>query len=77
MPTPKPPVVSERRQVGSLRPYTVQEGDSLWRIAELELGAGQHYTKIRDLNQDVLRGGDTVMAGMILKLPAKQLATAQ
>jgi nucleoid-associated protein YgaU len=77
---PKPPVAynnSQRAIAGSLRPYTVQEGDSLWRIAEQELGSGQQAAQLKELNADVLHGSDALTVGMVLKLPAKQLATAQ
>ncbi|SFS06117.1 N-acetylmuramoyl-L-alanine amidase [Anaeromicropila populeti] len=40
--------------------YTVQKGDSLWRIAEDKLGKGIYYTKIKTLNgltSDILSKG--------------------
>ena len=50
--------------------YLVEEGDSLWRIAEKTLGQGSQYKKILDANRDLLRGDEkNVHAGMKLKIP--------
>lgn len=56
--------------------YTVQDNDSLWRIASEQLGAGNRWTEIRDLNPDVLKGGEQVHASMRLKLPPKTVASS-
>jgi nucleoid-associated protein YgaU len=56
--------------------YTVRENESLWKIASEQLGGGARYTEIRDLNQDVLKGSDSVRVGMRLKLPPKALASS-
>lgn len=55
--------------------YTVRENDNLWRIAARELGDGNLWTQVRDLNRDVLNGGETVRANMRIRLP-KGTATA-
>lgn len=57
--------------------YTAREGDSLWRIAEEQLGDGRLYTVIKDLNKDVLNGGETVRPGMVLRIPARQVASVE
>lgn len=52
--------------------YTVKAGDSLWRIAEREVGASNAVAQIKRLNPDAFaNGNDTVKIGMQLKLPAK------
>ena len=56
--------------------YTVKENDSLWSIAADQLGNGSAYTAIKELNADVLKGSDTVVANMRLRLPAKPVASA-
>ncbi len=48
------------------RTYTVQKGDTLWRIAEKELGRGTRYPEIKKLNGLTL---DTIYPGQVLKLP--------
>jgi nucleoid-associated protein YgaU len=63
---------------GSAAVYTVQPGDSLWRIANDELGDPDSIDAIKELNADVLRGKnhDVLFPGMRLRLPAKPVATA-
>lgn len=55
--------------------YTVKDNDNLWRIAAHELGDGNLWTAIRDLNKDILKGGETVKANMRIRLPQRN-ATA-
>lgn len=55
--------------------YTVKDNDNLWRIASRELGDGNLWTQVRDLNRDVLKGGETVRTNMRIRLP-KPTATA-
>jgi nucleoid-associated protein YgaU len=56
--------------------YVVQPDDSLWRIANDELGNPSAVSAIKELNADVLKGGDTVRPGMRLRLPSKPVASA-
>jgi nucleoid-associated protein YgaU len=57
--------------------YTAAEGDSLWSIARSQLGSGKYWQAIRDLNKDILHGTDKVQAGMVLRLPSRQVASAR
>ena len=58
--------------------YEVKSGDTLWTIAQAELGDGKRYTEIAQLNYDVTQedGGKLtpdnhwVASGWILELPA-------
>ena len=52
--------------------YTVKENDNLWKIAAEQLGSGNAWTQIRDLNQDVLKGQDRLSPNMRIKLPKQQ-----
>jgi LysM repeat protein len=56
--------------------YTVKEGDSLWQIANDELGDPGALDAIKDLNSSILKGEqhDVVIPGMKLRLPAKPVA---
>lgn len=56
--------------------YTVKENDSLWRIAQDQLGDGNAVAAIKELNKDVLKGRDDLRPNMRLRLPAKPLASA-
>lgn len=56
--------------------YVVKQGDTLWSIAVDELGSAQTISAIKDLNKDVLKGGDRVRPHMKLRLPAKPIASA-
>ncbi len=53
------------------RLYTVKKNDSLWRIAQEQLGDGKRFTEIAKLNDKLLSDEDSIKVGMKLKLPAK------
>lgn len=56
--------------------YTVKPGDSLWKIANEQLGDPAEIKTIKALNQDVLKGSDVVRVGMKLRLPGEPVASA-
>ena len=66
-----PAIDSAARPAEPTRWYTVKGDDNLWRIAASQLGSGTAWTQIRDLNKDVLKGGETVHPNMRLRLPSK------
>ncbi|MBT8064473.1 MAG: LysM peptidoglycan-binding domain-containing protein [Xanthomonadales bacterium] len=51
------------------RTYTVQSGDTLWKIAEEMYGNGSKYTKIFEANTDQLDNPDRIFPGQKLKVP--------
>jgi N-acetylmuramoyl-L-alanine amidase CwlA len=51
--------------------YTVKSGDSLWKIAQEQLGNGKRYTEIKELNGLT---SDMIYAGQVLKLPSDAAA---
>lgn len=53
------------------RCYLVKDGDSLWKIADSQLGTGARYEEIAKLNGDVLKDKNTLRVGMRLRLPSK------
>lgn len=55
--------------------YTVKPGDSLWKIANEQLGDPAEVKTIKSLNDDVLKGSDVVRVGMKLRLPGQPVAT--
>ncbi|QPC88641.1 tetratricopeptide repeat protein [Mesorhizobium sp. NBSH29] len=50
--------------------YTVQRGQSLWSIAAAQLGDGNRYTEILDLNPQLEGNPGRLVPGQELKLPA-------
>ncbi len=51
------------------RTYTVQSGDSLWKIAEAMYGNGANYTAIFEANRDLLDDPDKIHPGQELRIP--------
>ncbi|GAA1455563.1 LysM peptidoglycan-binding domain-containing protein [Nocardiopsis tropica] len=43
--------------------YAVQESDTYWSIAESQLGSGERYTEIVDLNRDQVMGDGVILTG--------------
>ncbi len=58
------------------RRYTVVEGDTLWRIAQRELGDGGRWREILNANTDVIPGDGGVTVGMQIRLPGRATASA-
>ena len=48
--------------------YTVKKGDNLWMIAKKQLGRGNRYTEIKELNG---LKSDLIRPGQVLKMPKK------
>jgi len=49
--------------------YTVQSGDTLWKIAVEVYGDGARYTEIFEANRDLLDSPDHILPGQELELP--------
>lgn len=75
---------SPDRVVGSVHPaptpgtsptYLVRPGDTLWGIADAELGAGGQWQRIHALNRAVVGADpDLIHPGQELRLPTQELA---
>ena len=69
-PTPEPaPQAAPEAPAEGGRSYTVESGDSLWKIAEAMYGNGSKYPKIFDANRDILDDPDKIFPGQVLKIP--------
>jgi nucleoid-associated protein YgaU len=71
---PGPIPVSTARTIpaSTVRPtpeYTIRKGDTLWGIAERQLGSGRRYREILDLNPSIL-DVSTIQVGTRIQLPA-------
>jgi nucleoid-associated protein YgaU len=51
------------------RLHTVKKGESLWKIAQAELGNGGRWEEIYNLNKDKLKSPEALRDGMKLTLP--------
>jgi len=49
--------------------YTVQSGDTLWKIAEQVYGDGSSYMKIFEANTGLLENPDQIFPGQELLIP--------
>ncbi|ONI45250.1 hypothetical protein AN641_04305 [Candidatus Epulonipiscioides gigas] len=61
--------ISETMSDVDTTPYTVTENDSLWKIANGQLGEGDRYMEIYDLNAHIIENPDLIYPEQILILP--------
>jgi LysM repeat protein len=52
--------------------YTVQKGDTLWKISRQFYGSGKEWRKIFQANQDTVSNPDKIKAGIEIRIPASQ-----
>jgi len=50
--------------------YTVEKGDSLWKIASATLGNGADYMKIFEANKPMLSDPEKIYPGQVLRIPS-------
>jgi hypothetical protein len=62
---------AEPTELAQGQSFTVQPGNSLWRIARRSLGAGQRFAVIYAANRDQIADPDLIYAGQVFKLPTK------
>jgi len=65
----KSPETAASKESKSLKDYVVKENDTLWKIAAKQLGDGNRFKEIADLNKTA--NPDNLVVGTKLKLPAK------
>jgi outer membrane protein OmpA-like peptidoglycan-associated protein len=53
----------------STKEYVVKKGDSLWKIAEKELGSGHRWQYLYELNKDRIKNSNKLKAGQTLVIP--------
>ena len=56
--------------------YTVQKGDSLWKIAKEQLGSGFKWTEIYEANRASVQDPDRIYVGQVLHIPGDAGETA-
>ncbi|NLE64860.1 MAG: OmpA family protein [Elusimicrobia bacterium] len=55
----------------STREYTIQANDSLWKIAERELGKGNRWKYLYELNKDRIADPNRLKKGTIILIPVE------
>ncbi len=55
---------------GDLRQYTIKQNDSLWKIAQSELGDGNRWKEIYELNKGIIEDSNKLTAGKVILIPA-------
>jgi len=60
---------SNERDVPEPTFYTIQEGDTLWKIAQEALGDGNKYEKIVEANLEVIKDADKIYPGQTIRIP--------
>lgn len=49
--------------------YTVESGDTLWKIADQHYGDGSKYPQIFEANKPMLKDPDKIYPGQVLRIP--------
>jgi nucleoid-associated protein YgaU len=62
-------VQSAEPDAGREESYTVQSGDTLWKIADQVYGDGEQYLRIYEANDDQIESPDRILPGQVLRLP--------
>lgn len=57
--------------------YTVEKGDSLWKIAKEELGDGNRWREIYEANRDAIKNPSLIRVGQKLEIPGPGEEAAQ
>lgn len=69
-PAPQPPAPKPKPQPTPVpRTYVVKPGDSLWGIAQSQLGSGLRWNEIYKLNMGTIQNPDLIFPGQTFKLP--------
>lgn len=53
------------------REYTVERGDSLWKIAERYYGDGNQWRRIYEANEDQIDDPDVIHPGQTFTIPSR------
>lgn len=69
VPTAETPEEDRPAALPQAKTYTVQGGDSLWAIARKQLGDGNRWKEIYELNRDKVSNPNLIHPGQVLTLP--------
>ncbi len=60
---------NNQRDIPEPKFYTIEEGDTLWKIAQDTLGDGNKYEKIVEANLEVIKDPDKIYPGQTIRIP--------
>ena len=63
---------AEINMTSEFQTYTVQKGDTLWKISRQFYGSGKDWRKIFQANQDTISNPDKIKSGIEIRIPASQ-----
>jgi outer membrane protein OmpA-like peptidoglycan-associated protein/LysM repeat protein len=55
----------------STREYTIQKNDSLWKIAQKELGSGHRWKYLYEMNKDKIKNPNKLRVGTVITIPVE------
>lgn len=61
----------EKKEPAGASTYTVQAGDSLWKISQKLYGDGNQWRRIYEANRDTIKDPDVIHPGQTFTIPAK------
>ncbi|MGJ0484085.1 MAG: peptidoglycan-binding protein LysM [Methylomicrobium sp.] len=62
-------VVDGSKIAGDDEFYTIEKGDTLWKVAEKAYGNGATYQKIFEANREVIKDPDKIFPGQKIRIP--------
>lgn len=65
------PPPEKKEEVASANTYTVQAGDSLWKISQKFYGDGNQWRRIYEANRGTIKDPDVIHPGQTFTIPAK------
>lgn len=72
-----PPVPSKPYSSGTMTRYTIQEGDSIYRIAITQYGDGTLWSRLREFNPGKIGSEGELRDGVVIELPPKDVLLGQ
>lgn len=55
----------------STKEYTIQKNDSLWKIAQKELGSGHRWKYLYEMNKDKIKNPNKLKVGTVITIPVE------